>query len=80
MHVIIHGQCPKTKQCKNDECFFRQRDVYGRGAFYDEICGSKEAEMKEVKIDTEHGKAIFPKMRAEVGTNEICVICDSCEP
>lgn len=70
---IIHSQCEKTKECKNDQCFFRQRDIFGRHPFLH--LNDDALAQANIAIEKEHGQAIFPSLHAEVGTNVIIVLC-----
>lgn len=72
MTVIFRNQCEKTKECKNNRCYFRQRDVFGRNPF--PYTGDDDAIQK---IEEEHGSVIFPSLEAKIGTNEIVIICRS---
>lgn len=73
--IIDTIQCPKTKECKNDQCFWRQRDVHKLSPFYFNDKNGINSMDYNKKITEEFGKPYFPEMFVEVGTNCIYLFC-----
>lgn len=68
MTIVACFQCPQTAVCKNDECFWRQRDVHGVPAFPVGLDLPPDAfdHLPEAKC---------PEMIITVGTNVLYIIC-----
>ena len=74
---IQHAQCLETRKCQNNQCFFRQRDVYGLCPW--DTSGFPEATKKQAEImkmlKDEYGETIFPSLKGgSIGTN--CIYAD----
>lgn len=74
-------QCPKTQECQNLQCFWKQRDCMGLEPFpvwFDENgnCSSIES---NARIQEKFGDSYFPKHYVSTGTNCMHVICEDFE-
>jgi len=76
-HVTI--QCPNTDVCRNNQCLWRQRDIFGRNLMYippeqfpDEA--EQQAELR-AELEAKYGPAHFPEWTCTVGTNCVYAIC-----
>ena len=65
---LFHFQCPITDICKNGDCFWKQRDCYGRSPWYNH-------ENPDGDFNT-FGEMKFPTITGYTGTNEIGVWCE----
>lgn len=65
---LFHFQCPLTDLCENKDCFWKQRDCYGRNPWYDHKNPNKNYE--------KFGEMKFPTIRGYPGTNEIGLWCE----
>jgi hypothetical protein len=70
--IIAIIQCPFTKQCQNNQCFWRQRDVFGRTPWAIAYMHDKE---NQDKITQEHGEPYFPDLKISTLTNCLGISC-----
>jgi uncharacterized protein YjhX (UPF0386 family) len=75
---LFHFQCPLTDICENNQCFWKQRDCYGRSAFlyFDEDYTMKSFIQKNEEIISKYGEPYFPTMKGSTGTNTIGLYCE----
>lgn len=69
----INFQCPWTKQCNNDRCFWKQRSTHGRCPWT--LFDDPEQEQKHKDIEQAYGKPYFPEWKVQVGTNVLTAYC-----
>ena len=70
---LIMLQCPDTKGCRNERCFWWQRDNAGLNPFpaAEIYAGTYQGG----EIAAKHGEPYFPELRVSVGTNCLNVSC-----
>lgn len=66
--------CPFTKDCENDSCFWKQRDCYGRCPWATAMMDPEYVKL-ENNIVKEHGQPYFPEWRVFTGTNCLIMYC-----
>lgn len=71
---IFTFQCQKTVECNNNNCFFRQRDIFGRPIWWHQVV-SEEGMKKLKELNDKYGGATFPRFKVEIGTNCLEVFC-----
>jgi hypothetical protein len=74
MALLFQFQCHLTEQCKNNLCFWKQRDCFKRSYWISVSFDQKIIEEQE-EITKKYGKAIFPNIIVQAGTNCIDVVC-----
>lgn len=75
--VVDAIQCPKTKECQNDQCFWRQRDIHGLNPFpiYKDESGKYPFIEKNNAVCEKFGRPYFPELTVSVGTNCLYLCC-----
>ena len=80
--IIKDAQCAYTKECKNNQCYFRLRDVFDYPPFlHDGFDEQVEKAVKRAGIELPahppHGliDPLIPKFKACPVTNGIGIIC-----
>lgn len=69
-------QCPVTLICKNDQCFWRQRDQFGLSPFFIvDIPENQELKEKQRQIRETYGESYFPEHEVIVLTNVMGIKC-----
>lgn len=68
--------CPLTDICKNDKCFWRQRDQFGLSPFFIvDIPENQELKEKQRQIKETYGESYFPEHKVIVLTNVMSIEC-----
>lgn len=75
---LFHFQCSLTDICENKECFWKQRDCYGRSSFvyFDKDYTTNSFEQKNEELISKYGEPYFPTIKGYTGTNEIGLWCE----
>jgi len=73
-NVLDAFQCPRSKDCSNDKCFFRKRDVLGMNVWAAAYWAMDEAEQK---IQNElWDDVLWPEIKIKPGTNCYNIYCE----
>jgi len=71
--VLDYFQCPKSKECANDQCFFRKRDVLGMNVWASAYWNmSKEKQKEQDKLWAD---MVWPDLKITPGTNCFNIYC-----
>ncbi len=71
--VIEAFNCPRTKDCANDKCFFRKRDIFGMSVWAIAYYGMTD---EEKKIQDElWSDVLWPRLEMRIGTNCYNITC-----
>ena len=67
-------QCPFTKDCANNRCFWKQRDCYGRCPWATALLDPEYAKLAQ-EITDKYGEPYFPEWVIQTGTNCLMMYC-----
>jgi len=73
---VSFGQCPYTKECTSNQCFFKRRDCCGYQPWATAY-KNQDVVDNEKRMTDRYGKVVFPEFDMGVGTNCIRIVCKS---
>ena len=79
--VSTVSKCDRVKECNNNQCFFRRRDIFGISPWamayksFNPQLENDDMDKKSLETTEKYGKEIFPTLDASIGTNCIYVTC-----
>ncbi len=72
-------QCPVSKTCANNQCFWKQRDCFGREVWVNLLTFEKDKESDSKIVET-YGEPYFPEWQVSTGTNCMYLSCKDFKP
>jgi hypothetical protein len=80
LKIVADLTPPCTKECKNDRCFWRQRNEFGLSPWYYNAPmddpGKIKHEKEQMAIRRKYGDPFFPELKVYTGTNQLSLVCE----